>query len=207
MMSTAEAILEHAALAGDAVLGAKSFLHLGSRAAVDKALSRLAESGELLRVVRGRYVLPRTTRFGRRAPSTRQVAEQFSRATGEVLVPSGATEAHHLGLTTPMPVRAVYLTSGPNRRLQLGEQTVELNNAPQWQLAGPGTREGAVLRAVEWMGPEASQEMAERAVSSLSPEERQRLLAACIGAPTWLARRLTQALFPTSPDTGRGRPT
>jgi hypothetical protein len=45
----AHQILTHAAtLAEGASLSAKALLHLGSRAAVDQALSRLARGGELL---------------------------------------------------------------------------------------------------------------------------------------------------------------
>lgn len=197
MSTVQEGILEYTnRLPEGAVFAAKSFLHLGSRAAVDQALSRMARDGEVLRVSRGRYVRPRQTRFGRRAPSPRELVEQFSRATGETVVPSGSTAAHGLGLTTQVPVRSVYLTSGTDRRLELGKQIVELRNAPSWQLWGAGTREGAVLRAVEWMGPEVAPEVVRRAVSCLGPEERERLHLACASVPTWLAKLLTRALFP-----------
>lgn len=204
MSTVHEGIMKHAKrLPEGAVFAPKSFLHLGSRAAVDQALSRMARDGELIRVSRGRYVRPRRTRFGRRAPSPRELVEQLSRATGETMVPSGATAAHGLGLTTQVPVRPVYLTSGASRRLELGKQVVELQKAPRWKLWGAGTKEGAVLRAVEWMGPGVSPEAVERAVSSLEPEEKERLLLACAEAPTWLAKVLTGALFP---EVGRPAP-
>lgn len=196
-MSTVQnGIMEHAnRLPEGAVLAPKAFLHLGSRVAVDQAFSRMARGGELLRVSRGRYVRPRRTRFGRRAPSPRKLVEQLSRASGELVVPGGATAAHSLGLTTQVPVRTVYLTSGASRRLQLGKQVVELQNAPGWQLWGAGTKEGDVLRAVEWLGPRVPAEVVGRAVSSLTPEEKERLHLACGSVPTWLAKRLTGALF------------
>ena len=196
MSTVQEAIMEHVnRLPEGAVFAPKSFLHLGSRAAVDQALSRMARGGELLRVGRGRYVRPRRTRFGRRAPSPGELVEQLSRASGELVVPSGATAAHDLGLTTQVPVRTVYLTSGSSRRLQLGKQVVELQNAPRWKLWGAGTREGAVLRAIEWMGPGVSPEVVGRVVSSLTPEQKERLHLACGSVPTWFAKRLTGALF------------
>lgn len=46
----------------------KEFLHLASRAAVDQTLARLAREGKLLRVVRGAYTKPLTSRFGSRPP-------------------------------------------------------------------------------------------------------------------------------------------
>ena len=50
MSNLAQQVLAHAAsMPEGASLSAKALLHLGSRAAVDQALSRLARSGELLR--------------------------------------------------------------------------------------------------------------------------------------------------------------
>ena len=49
-------------------LCAAALLHLGGRAAVDQALSRLARSGRLMRICQGVYMRPLETRFGLRAP-------------------------------------------------------------------------------------------------------------------------------------------
>lgn len=185
-----------------ALLAPRSFLHLGSRAAVDQAFSRMARTGDLVRVGRGRYVRPRQTRFGTRVPSPSELVEQIAQATGETVVPGGAAAAHGLGLTTQVPVRAVYLTSGATRELKLGGQTVELRNAPSWQLWGAVTREGDVLRALEWMGKRVvTHQAAKRAVRSLEPEQRQRLLLACASVPSWLSGVITGALFPSEGET------
>lgn len=179
-----------------ALLAPRSFLHLGSRAAVDQAFSRMTRTGELVRVGRGRYVRPKQTRFGPRIPSPGELVEQLSKATGERVVPSGAAAAHGLGITTQVPVRAVYLTSGASRKLTLGNQTVTLRNAPAWKLWGPGTREGDVLRALEWIGPSGvTAEVARQAVHCLEPDERERLMLACASVPSWLSRAITGALF------------
>ena len=53
MASLPESILLHAqSLPEGGVLSPKEFLHLGTRAAVDQALSRLTKEGRLLRVAR-----------------------------------------------------------------------------------------------------------------------------------------------------------
>jgi hypothetical protein len=54
---------------------------------------------------------------------------------GETIVSNGAAAANALGLTTQVPVRSVYLTSGRSRKMHLGKQVVELRHAPRWQLA------------------------------------------------------------------------
>lgn len=56
-MSLPSLILERShSLPEGTILSPKEFLHLGSRAAVDQAFSRLARGGVLSRVARGIYV-------------------------------------------------------------------------------------------------------------------------------------------------------
>ena len=115
-------------------LTAKGLLHLSNRAALDQTLSRLARSGEVMRLGRGVYVRPIQTKFGTRSPFAEKVIEQFATARGETIVSSGAAAANALGLTTQVPVRTIYLTSGRSRRLALGNLAVELRHAKPWQL-------------------------------------------------------------------------
>lgn len=96
---------------------AKGLLHLGNRAAVDQALSRLVRRGALRRAGRGVYVLPVESRFGRRAPSVENTVQGVAAALGERIANSGAMAANELGLTTQVPEKRVFLTSGPNRVL------------------------------------------------------------------------------------------
>jgi len=112
---------------------AKELLHLGSRAAVDQALSRLVRRGALMRRA-GHLRSPVESRFGARPPVASKVVEAIAAQRGESVAPHGAAAANELGLTTQVPVREVYLTSGRSRRLKLGAQVVELRHVPAWQL-------------------------------------------------------------------------
>lgn len=102
-------------------LAAKGLLHLGDRAAVDQALSRLAHRGQLVRAGRGVYLRPISSRFGSRAPSVEQAVEAVAQQRGEVIVSNGAAAANALGLTTQVPIRAVYLTSRRSRTMLNGQ--------------------------------------------------------------------------------------
>jgi hypothetical protein len=155
MSHLAETILSSAwALPEGGLLSLKEFLHLASRAAVDQTLTRLTREGKLLRIARGAYALPVASRFGDRPPSTRAVVEGIESASGEVVMANGAAEANALGLTTQVPTREVFLTSGPACMLHLGERTVELKHGSRWQLV-LGTRPaGRAIRALYWLGPE-----------------------------------------------------
>jgi hypothetical protein len=181
-------ILEEAkSLPEGAPIAAKALLHLGKRAAVDQALSRLAARGKLLRARRGMYLRPVESRFGTRAPSVEKVVEAAAVQGSETIVSSGAAAANRLGLTPQVPVRQVYLTSGPSRQLRLGKQMVEFKHAPRWQLALADSRAGEVLRALAWVGPSAAKGALRSLQKNLTAEEIRKLKAVAASLPTWLA--------------------
>lgn len=182
-------ILEHAKrLPEGTPVAAKGLLHLGNRAAVDQALSRLAEREQLIRAGRGVYLLPVTSRFGTRAPSVEQAVEAIAAQRGEVIVSSGAAAANSLGLTTQVPVRSVYLTSGRTRKMSLGKQIVELRHAPRWQLTMAHRPAGQAVRALAWLGPEKAESALQTLKRKLPPAAFSELVAAAPQLPTWLAR-------------------
>jgi hypothetical protein len=129
MSTLPESILLHTqSLPEGGVLSPKEFLHLGSRAAVDQALSRLTKEGRLLRVARGTYVSPVSSRFGTRPPTPEKVVHALATQTGEVMTPHGASSANTLGLTQQVPIREAYLTSGRTRKLKLGRLEVVVSH-------------------------------------------------------------------------------
>ena len=170
-----------------ALLCPSALLHLGSRSAVDQALSRFARKRELMRVCQGVYVRPVQTRFGPRPPAVEKVLASLTALWGETIVPCGGAAANALGLTTQVPVRSVYLTSGPNRKLRLGELTVELRHAPRWQLASPHRPAGEVVRALSWLGPDEVEASLYVIGRKLSAEDLQELAASRAVMPAWVA--------------------
>jgi hypothetical protein len=189
-----ERILAHAKqLPEGAPVAAKGLLHLGSRAAIDQALHRLAGRGQLLRAGRGLYVLPVESRFGTRPPSIEQVVSAVATQRGEVIAPSGAAAANALGLTTQVPVRAVYLTSGRTRTLNIGKQTIELRHAPRWQLALADRPAGQAIRALAWLGPERAETAMRTLKRKLPPMVMIELTSVAPLLPDWLARTVSKA--------------
>jgi hypothetical protein len=188
-----EAILSAArALPEGGLISPKEFLHLASRAAVDQSLARLAREGQLLRVGRGAYALPVAGRFGSRPPSTEAVVEAIQSTHGEVVVPNGAAEANALGMTTQVPTREIFLTSGPTRTLRLGNRIVELKHGSRWQLALGKRPAGKAIRALSWLGPEQAPSALRILQTKLPAEEWAALHAARAVLPGWMARAVSE---------------
>ncbi len=190
---TQSILLSAQALPEGGLLSPKEFLHLAARAAVDQALARLARDGALLRVGRGAYALPVQGRFGVRPPSTQAVVEAMEAACGETMVASGATEANALGLTTQVPTREVFLSSGASRKLRLGNREIEIKHGSRWQLAMGKRPAGQAIRALAWLGPEHAAPALKILHQTLPPEEWQAMRGARAVLPSWMAQIVSEA--------------
>lgn len=169
------------------------FLNAGPRASVDKALSRLVQSGMLERVVRGVYMRPKESKIlGRLAPSPIQVVEVIARARNEKLQIHGAEAVRRLGISTQMQTQPVYYTNKSTRVIRVGKAVVRLQHAPDEHLQHAGTRVGVVLTALFYLGKdEASVILIRRVLKSLSLEEFKTLQAS--KKPEWMRSALEQA--------------
>ena len=88
-------------------------------------------------------------------------------------------------------MRTVYLTSGPNRKLRLGELTVELRHAPRWQLAAPHRPAGEVVRALSWLGPDEVESGLQAIGRTLSSDDFRDLAASRAVMPAWMAESVS----------------
>ena len=181
-----------ATLPEGAPLCPSALLHLGTRAAVDQALSRLARRGRLMRICQGVYMRPIETRFGKCAPAIEKVIASLSELWGEVILPCGGGAANVLGLTTQVPVRMVYVTSGPDRRLWFGARQVVLRHAPRWQLVAPNRLAGKIVRALAWLGPLEVEDGLERLAPRISAEDLAELASVRAVLPAWLAQPISR---------------
>lgn len=192
MTSLSREILTIAAkLPEGAPLVASELLYLGNRAAIDQALSRLTKRGQLIRGGRGVYLFPVTSRFGTRPPEPAKVAEAIARLCGEVVVPNEVASANALGLTTQVPIRQTYLTSGKSRRLQLGKQVLEFKHAPAWKLRIANRPAGQALRAIAGAGPKNAHAVMHQLRQRLSKAELAELAGTSTRyMPVWLTKEL-----------------
>jgi len=197
MQTVAEKILSEAkTLPEGALISAKEFLHLGTRAAVDQALKRLKERKELMPLYRGVYVRPVKTRFGTRAPAAEKVIERFAATRAETVVPHGAAAANSLGLTTQVPTKLVYFTSGKSRSLTLGAQVIEMKRAPQWMLLPSHRAAGEAVRALAWIGEHRAAEALTTLKHKLPQSTVDELIALRPALPAWMSKSISHTFVP-----------
>ena len=102
---------------------------------VAQVLSRLERSGFLIRITQGIYLYPEMTRFGVVYPSLHDIATTIAKRDNATIIPSGPTASNQLGLSTQVPMKAEYLTSGSPRVVKVDKRTINFKKcAPQYFL-------------------------------------------------------------------------
>ncbi len=174
------------------------FLDLGSRFAVDKALSRLAQSGRIRRLTRGLYDYPKNhPLLGILAPSSDDIATALASSGRLKLQPSGAYAANLLGLSEQVPMRVVYLTTGTPRKVLVGKREIILKRTTPRQMATAGRIGGLVIQAFRHIGKSnVDSSLLKSLRSRLSVEDKKSLLADIPNAPGWMAAPIRELSIP-----------
>ncbi len=136
----------------------KDFVDLGSREAVDQALTRLVKAGHLRRVGHGLYDRPRfSSLLNRPAPADIEVAvAALARRDGVRIMPDGLLSANQLGITNAVPAKACYVTDGPTRALEIDGRTIHFKHVSPRVMKWTGRPSAPVVQALRWLGPDAA---------------------------------------------------
>ncbi len=124
----------------------KDFSHLGSRAAIDITLHRLAKNGAIRRVCRGIYDLPKHSKLLHQtlSPDLDSVANAIARKFGWRIQINGATALSLLGLSEQIPAMVLYASDGPNRKFIIGQNTIHFKHT-SLKDAGFSLRESSII--------------------------------------------------------------
>ena len=159
-------VLQYIATDANAVWTPADFAKLGSRAAIDKTLQRLAAAGELRRIDRGLYDRPRKNSLTGNdvVPDYRAVIRAITRRDNARFVVDGMTAANDLGLTTAVPARIEVLVDARLKPVKLGNQEIHFKTAAASRLYWAGRPAMRIVQALHWLQDVLS-----------TPEERLRI--------------------------------
>ena len=170
------------------------FIDLGSRAAIDKALSRLTSGGKLQRLSRGLYTRPRQHAvLGSLMPTADEIATALAGKSKLRLQPSGAYAANLLGLSEQVPLRLAFLTDGVSRTVRVGGQQITLKHTTPRSMATEGRISGLVIQALRYLKqPRVDSNIVATLQRRLSAKDKAVLLSDAPLAPAWIATVMRQ---------------
>jgi hypothetical protein len=140
------------------VFCAKDFHDLGSRNAIDKTLSRMADDNAIdddgiIRVVRGVYYYPIIQDgIGIIPPDLNAVADTLARNAGISIYPSGASSANMLGLSNQVPAQNIYWTHGKSMTKHLGKNSIQFKHVRINPIPNTPPVVVMILNALSYMG-------------------------------------------------------
>jgi hypothetical protein len=129
------------------------FLDFGTRPAVDKALQRLAISGDLRRIDRGLYDLPRLNALTGKpsSPDYAAIIEAVTRRDKARFLPDGITAANQLGLTDAVPAKVTVHTDARLRPIHLDKLVIDFKLAAPSRLYWAGRPAMRIVQALHWL--------------------------------------------------------
>ena len=93
---------------------------------VGETLAELTQEGLLVKLAQGIYAKPRWSRFGVVLPSVDKIVQAIAARDNAEVLPSGMTALNVLGLSTQVPMKYSYLTTGSERTIKLKNQEIRL---------------------------------------------------------------------------------
>lgn len=174
-----------------AILFASDFASAGERKAINKALERIALSGKIIRIARGIYCKPKVDTefgFGILYPSVDEVAQAIAQRDKCRIVPTGDAALNKLGLSTQVPMNAVYYTDGTPRRIKVynGKGILFKHVVPK-RLNFKSELVMLITFALQTIGQgHVSDEQLDRVKQLLSKESKERVYEDLELIPSWI---------------------
>ena len=165
----------------------KNFLDLNSPMGVRKALSRLEEEKLIRRLAQGLYEYPRQhPDLGTLPPQIDEIAKAIAEKNGIKVQPSGAYAANLVGLSEQVPAKAIFLTSGPTKKLKIGKLEIIFRTAREKSLHASG-KVGLVVQALRNLGKDHVDSVAKNRVQRFLQGTSQKELRDNLKyAPQWI---------------------
>lgn len=166
----------------------KRFANMGTPAAVEKSLQRLAKAGTIRRLARGLYDYPKIhPEIGPLSPTAEAIAQAVARRDRVQLQPTGAYAANMLRLSDQVPMQVQFLTDGPARRIRVGRREITFKRTSPRNVAAANRTSGLVIQALRHLGKSRVTTDRIKHLHTLLPiRERLGLLRDLPLAPAWM---------------------
>ncbi len=169
-----------------------SFSKIANTKATNKALERLAKSGEIERIAQGIYARPIIDDYiGKVLPSIEEIAVAIANRDRAKIIPTGSYAMYKLGLTTQVPLNIVFYSDTSARKIKIGKQTITFKKASSKNLAFVGEISTLAIQALRTIGKDqVTTEEIEQIKNILKNENPKHLQHDLQLAPVWIRKIL-----------------
>lgn len=119
---------------------------------VGHIMSDLVKTGELQRLGRGVYLKSKKTKFGLVYPDLDYIAKAIAERDNADILPTGAMSLNMLGLSTQIPMKPTFITTGSARTIEIDGRTIIFKRAVPRNFAIKGKRRSLIVQAMKAIG-------------------------------------------------------
>ena len=152
--STTEKIVARIGNGDGRCWSSSDFAEFGSRLAISQALSRLEKRGELISPFRGYYCVPRRSKLLDELlpPDYKELAYAIARHYGWQVLPCGDILLNELGLSTQVPVKYSFVSTGPYRDYDVDGTSIEFKHSANREMFNMSAEVATVVQAIKTLG-------------------------------------------------------
>lgn len=173
---------------------AGDFVKFGSSENIRKVLSRLEKDGLLERLAQGIYLIPKKDELlGTLYPTTEEIAIEIAKRDKARIAPTGSLALYQLGITTQIPLKAVYLTDGAQRTIAIGNRTIQFKKTTPRNLAIKDQLLMLITQALKEIGQYKVTETHLQKLKSFAKQLDNDVLKSQLKfAPVWVQKRILE---------------
>ncbi len=168
---------------------ASDFIKKFERNEIDKALSTLANNGDIRRLGNGIYdfAFYSPTLKRRVAPDIKQVAQAFARKFSWTICPDGNTALNYLGLSTQVLGKEIYLSSGPSKKYIVDEIPLEFKHVVPKEIAIKNKNALLVIQAIKAIEKDnITEEFIHKLATKFTYKEWEKMYDSSFTATAWV---------------------
>lgn len=171
---------------------AEDFQKFGSAENIRQILRRLEEHGKLQRLAHGIYLVPKVDKLlGVIYPSIEEIAKEIAKRDKARIAPTGIMAMYLLGLSTQIPLHAVYLTDGAQREIKIGKSIIKFKKTAPRNLAVKDDLLQLIIQAYKITGEKnISDDFEEKLTVYIKKLDAKVLLSQLKYAPVWIQKRI-----------------
>ncbi len=138
------------------VFCAKDFIHLGKSRAINLVLDRMEHKQEITRILTGIYYIPKYIEIldDYETPNISEVAKALARKNNWTITPTGNTALNMLGLSTQVPSKYVYLSTGPYKEYEISNHRLNFKSTNNRELSNYSETSNILIQAIKAVGRE-----------------------------------------------------
>ncbi len=168
---------------------ANDFLEIASYETVRKTLNRLVNDKKISRIIRGFYHDPEYSELIEEyaAPSMHELAIAIARKYNWNIAPYSGTALNLLGLSTQVPSKWTYISSGRNKEYLVGKSILVFKKVKPGEIANMSLKTATVIQAIKALGKDGvGKKDIQKIRSNLSQKEKTELMEDSTAVAAWI---------------------